>query len=134
MAIASYATSGLVYRSTVDGSRVCIQAWVNTNGTPIVMNGGEVRTYDTSGGLCDGSRNRAAGWIGIRLTGYRDGVACASTPWLYTSSTTSVMSYQTNLCSDPSGVQEFYTRVDGRVYNGTGYTSIPAVYSPSQNN
>jgi len=75
----------------------------------------------------------AAGWIGIRLTGYRDGVQCGATGWLYTTSISDLKYYSTNLCSNPSGVQEFYTRVDGRVYNGDSYSQVPSVYSPAQN-
>ena len=81
---------------------------------------GNVHFYDDTGG-CSGAVNYLpSGWIGVSVSGYRDGNYCANTGWYSNSSSAWGYGVRWKACSNPAGIQEFYGLSFGRLYTGVG--------------
>lgn len=88
-------------------------------------NYGQVNAYANGGGAnnCAGAVNvLPAGWIGVRVEGYRDGAFCGTSMWSYTSSATDNWQLYATLCTNPAGSQNFHSRSFINVYTGDAYT------------
>jgi len=88
---------------------------------------------------CSGTaRNVKSGYLGGKVTGYRDGAYCEVTNALYSNTATWGWQVSSNVCSNPSGTQEFYTVGYGAIYSdGSRGGTVGYVWSwrtsPSQN-
>lgn len=89
-------------------------------------------TFSSSNGTCWSPVLTNPGVLGVRVHGYRDGVYCGSAGYVYNSSITSGIGVGSKLCSNPSGFQNFHSVSLHRVWNGSSYTSLGTVTSPSQ--
>lgn len=88
-------------------------------------NYGQVNAYTNGGGAhdCEGSVNSLpAGWIGVRVEGYRDGGLCGSSAWFYSSVATDNWQLYATMCTNPAGSQNFHSRSFINVYKGDSYT------------
>ena len=74
-----------------------------------------------------------SGYLGTQVAGYRDGTLCGFSQVYYSTVATSAWQLWITLCSNPSGLQTFYSAGWPYGWNGTGYTSGGSTTSPSQN-
>jgi hypothetical protein len=89
-------------------------------------------TFATVNGSCWSPMNVLAGHIGVKVTGYRDGSYCGETIYVYNGGVTSGISVGSKLCSNPSGLKNFHSVSRHRAWNGSSYTYMGLVTSPSQ--
>jgi hypothetical protein len=100
----------------------------------VASNNGQVKAWVSAGFQCSGtSQALPSGWLGMNVKGYRDGLYCGQSGYVYTTSATSFMSHSAVLCSNPSGTQSFTTTVYGVMYDGGGYWGGSTTTSPAQN-
>ena len=62
-----------------------------------------------------------AGWIGVKVEGFRDGVSCGVSSWYYSSQVAWGWQLWITMCSNPSGSQDFQTRSWLRYYDGGAF-------------
>lgn len=85
---------------------------------------------------CSGSYSSVpSGYLGANAYGYRDGTFCGSTGWYYSAVSTSLFGVGSHLCSNPAGVQTFFTNAYARHWDESGglYVQGGPWASPSQN-
>lgn len=82
---------------------------------------------------CGTPKTLGAGYLGVRVSGYRDGSYCGSTTWLYSTTSTDYWQIWSYVCSNPSGLQEFHTSASIKVWGGSSYYTSSSITSPSQN-
>jgi hypothetical protein len=125
------ATSGRVYRSSPDSVySACSRADI----VATADNKAYTSSFTTLG-ACAGTYSAAAGWLGARAFGFRDGNYCGSTSWHYNSGSTWEFGVGAKLCSNPAGSQSFHTTADSRAWKpySLSYADHAWVTSPSQN-
>lgn len=88
--------------------------------------------YYVSGSCSGGNQGVPAGYLGSYVEGYRDGTYCGNTSVYYSTTFTSAWQLWANLCSNPSGVQTFYSAGGSFGWDGSKYIS-GYVWSPAQN-
>jgi hypothetical protein len=97
-------------------------------------NYGQVLAYTNGGGShdCLGATNSLpAGWIGIKVEGFRDGGLCGTSSYYFSSQAASNWQLWITLCSNPAGNQNFQSRSFINIYTGAGYTGgITGPFSP----
>lgn len=120
------ASSGRIYKGTVNGYRVCTESVIRD----VADNVAYTSTWDFTS--CNTPRPIPAGWIGAAAVGYRDGSYCGSTGMLYSSVYTYQFGVGSHLCSNPGGYQSFHTVASSQIWNGQFYVQFTIVTSPSQ--
>jgi hypothetical protein len=88
--------------------------------------------HNTSHCQASDQRALASGYLGTQVEGYKDGLFCGRTSFLYSTSTTHYWQVWASLCSNPAGVQDFDTRTYSKVWNGSTYTLTGGQWSPIQ--
>jgi hypothetical protein len=99
----------------------------------IARNTGVATAHVPSAGGCGTPKDLGAGYLGVKISGYRDGSLCGTTTWSYSSSTTDYWQIWSTLCSNPAGSQAFHTVATVRVFVGGSYVTSTTVTSPNQN-
>ena len=99
------------------------------------VNQGAVRAYLNGGNDCVGTFNTLpSGWLAVKAFGFRDGSFCGETSMQWSNQATYSWAVWSDLCSNPSGSQEFRTYAWGNAYDGIGGEEvIGGLYSPNQN-
>lgn len=82
---------------------------------------------------CSYIKNLPAGYLGSEVGGWRDGSFCGVSGVYYSTSTTSGWQLWATMCSDPSGLQEFWTTGWAYGWNGSDYNLSAGLTSPHQN-
>jgi hypothetical protein len=135
------ATSGDVYKLTTGpyGSTYvdnCLKATITTGADNIA----DIYSFsDKEPSRCDGSYaySMPGGYLGIDASGYKNGAYCGSTGYYYNSGPTSGIGVGSKICSNPFGLQTFYTVATGEVwdyyYTYWHYAYTGTVASPNQN-
>lgn len=95
--------------------------------------------YAPVGAYCSSPQDvLPAGYLGVQVLGYRNGQFCGATALAYSPVPTSGFGIGALLCSNPSGLQSFYSRGYVQYYAGpsypyeNGYVTYPGFNSPSQ--
>ncbi len=71
---------------------------------------------------CRGSPHYVpSGYLGTRVSGYRDGAYCGTSQYYYNTQTAFGWQLWISLCSNPSGTQSFYSIGWGTFWDGYGY-------------
>jgi hypothetical protein len=97
---------------------------------------GQINAYVNGGGAhdCVGTANSVpSGWLGVQVSGYRDGALCSTSSFYYSTSAANNWQLYVTLCSNPSGTQEFYSRSTIKAYDGQSYWQSTGPFSPIQN-
>lgn len=126
------ATSGRIWRGSPGNSyNVCAEAVIRDTADNVAY----IIAQDLGSGCWSDNNSRPSGWLGTKAIGLRDGGYCGTTGWYYNSSSTWMFGVGSHLCSNPGGVQEFYTKADTRAWNSstTSYVDYLQITSPSQN-
>jgi hypothetical protein len=102
--------------------------------TDIARSIGQILAYTNGGGAhdCVGSGNTMpTGWLGVSVEGYRNGVFCGQSS-VYTN-TQPAWNWMLwiNVCSNPSGLQNFQTRSLIFPYDGEDYHTHVGPMSPA---
>jgi hypothetical protein len=92
-----------------------------------------VSKYYTNGTCGPTNITLPSGYLGTQVSGYRGGVFCGVSSIYYSTVATSAWQLWITLCSNPSGLQAFYSVGWPFGFNGSGYTSGGGTTSPSQN-
>ena len=76
-----------------------------------------------------------SGYLAVSGRGYKDGLACATTGYIYSNVNTHYWQIWSNLCANPSGNQAFRTLAWMLGYDGNpngNYTFSTSLWSPNQ--
>lgn len=133
------ATSGITFKGnpllangqTIDG---CAEAVI----ADVVDFKSFIYSYAPVGAYCSSRQSVPAGYLGTWLTSWKNGQYCGVSETVYNSVTASGWGVGGYFCSNPAGVQGFYTRANSLYYAGpswpynNGYALYPSTYSPSQ--
>lgn len=115
------AFSSWSYRNSVGGtSNGCARA--------AIVDTTDHRAYAgrASSSACTSFVSSSPGYLGAQAWGYRSGMFCASTTFPVNGTTATTFAIGNNgLCSNPAGLQNFYTCAQTRFYSGSGYYTGP---------
>lgn len=94
------------------------QACARSGILPYGSNQGNVRAYSNGTLGCPNNSYRTVptGYLAVRVQGYRDGTYCGATTTHYSSQPAWNWNVTSQLCSNPSGQQEFRTVSTGSAY------------------
>jgi hypothetical protein len=81
---------------------------------------------------CGPARVLGVGYLGVYVSGYRDGAYCGTTGWRYTTQQTNSFQIWSYLCTNPAGVQNFNSVAYVAVWTGSGYAGSTSISSPNQ--
>ena len=82
---------------------------------------------------CASNLTLPSGYLGARAQGYRDGQYCGQSSWSYSNVAAWGWQVWVWACSNPSGLQEFYTRANGKLWvNNSQYDTTGWQLSPIQ--
>jgi hypothetical protein len=82
---------------------------------------------------CSYIKDLPAGYLGSEVGGWRDGSFCGFSGVYYSTSTTSAWQLWATMCSNPSGLQEYWTIGWAYGWNGSDYYMSAGLTSPHQN-
>src|SRR5690606_35593870 len=120
------ASSGIVFRinvGTPNGQTTALCAKAETDGsTNPPLNISDSYSYTTSS--CTTRRTLNTGWLGVRLLAIRDGGICGTSAWYNTTSSGSRIGHGGSYCSNPAGIQEFWTYTDSRMWRQSSSSYI----------
>jgi hypothetical protein len=111
----------------------CVLSGIETT----AQNTGVSTAYVPSVNGCNGTPKAIpSGYLGVTVSGYRDGAFCGSSGYVYSNVSTDYWQIWSTQCSNPAGSQEFHTRMQGRIWtdlSGGAYVASSPLTSPSQN-
>lgn len=132
VASAGTATSGRVNRGDNAHYEVCGEATIVS---PSMSNNAYTIAQDKNSGCWNDNYGVEPGWIGANAYGYRSGTYCGSTGWAYNNSDGAWMiGVGAVKCSNPSGLQTFYTQADFEAWDPSYglYEEFSTLWSPNQ--
>jgi hypothetical protein len=91
----------------------------------VARNYGAVYAYLNGGGPhdCLGTGHvLPAGWIGVKVEGFKDGVSCGISSWYFSSQAAWGWQLWITMCPNPTGQQQFQSRSYINVYLGDAYS------------
>jgi hypothetical protein len=123
-------SSGVVLKAEVTTPDGCRAVMMNAhmNNSSGAESAGEIGTRFCGGG---GEVDVPAGWLQVSVSAYRGGQYCGHGTTYYNSAPAYRLYASNHICSNPSGTQNFYAYVGGRVWVGTGttgYTPNPGAF------
>jgi hypothetical protein len=124
------ASSGMVYDSTL-GYQTYLAAYPCREAViaDVADNKGYARTATST--TCGTGKVVSAGFLGVHISAFRDGSFCTFAEQT-SASATDTYGLGGHLCSDPAGLQAFYTYAYGLFWNGGGYNYGSNQLSPTQ--